>query len=262
MMLMNTPRCMSHPEDVDSSNQVARLGSGRIRLGIPAAIFLLLLSAWPVAAQADPYEPKRTHMVELQVRGRGITEPGVLSAMKDVPRHRFLPDALQSLAYEGTPVAIAPGQTLPAATLSAQMIEHLGLDGDEKVLEIGTGTGYDAAILSRLAREVYTIEIDADVGQRARGILESLGYANVHVKIGNGLRGWPEKAPFDAILVTAAPHEVPEHLLEQLAEGGRMVLAVGDDLMQDLQVILKTPEGIERQFIKPVRIGPMTGEEE
>ncbi len=137
------------------------------------------------------------------------------------------------------------------------MIKLLELDGDEKVLEIGTGSGYQAAVLSRLAREVYTIEIDPQLGERAKKILRDLGYDNVHVRIGDGYRGWPEEAPFDGILVTAAPDRVPDELLDQLEIGGKMVLAVGGDFMQDLQVVTRTADAFETRPISPVVIEPM-----
>ncbi len=200
-------------------------------------------------------------MVDTQVRKRGITEPDLLSAMKDVPRHLFVPESARARAYEGSQLRFAPGQTLSQAYLSARMIELLELDGSERVLEVGTGSGYDAALLSRLAREVHTVEIDPALGSQAASVLRKLGYGNVEVHIGDGYRGLLDHAPFDAILVTAAPREIPEPLFEQLRVGGRMVIAVGE-VVQDLQVITKTAEGREVVRVIPVRLGPMTGEAE
>lgn len=198
-------------------------------------------------------------MVTEQVRKRGIEIPMLLNAMQDVPRHLFVPEGSQPLAYGDSPVTIAPGKTLSQAYVSARMISLLELEGDEKVLEIGTGSGYDAALLSQLAREVYTIEIDPGLGQRAEETLGRLGYQNVHVRIGDGYRGWPEKAPFDAILITAAPERLPEPLFEQLKDGGRMVVAVGG-LVQDLQVVTKHGDERRTRTVSLVNLAPMTGE--
>ena len=222
---------------------------------------LVLATAAPATAQADPlssdrFAPLRSDMVE-NLRRSGIKEPSVLTAMRSVPRHLFVLESRQPQAYEDSPVEIAPGHSLPQASLSAQMIELLELDGDEKVLEIGTGSGYDAAILSQVAKEVYTIEIDRDLGRQARETLRELGYDNVWVRIGDGHRGWPEEAPFDAIMVTAAPESVPPALLKQLKVGGKMVLAVGSDFVQDLKVITKTADGKETRRISPVVLVPM-----
>lgn len=224
---------------------------------------LAALATWVpgLAAQDDPFFTLRQSMVQDQVLGRGVTAPDVLSAMVEVPRHLFVPENMRRRAYEDKPVTIAPGQTLSQAYVSARMIDLLQLDGDEKVLEIGTGSGYDAALLSRMAREVYTIEIDSDLAAQAQRTLQTLGFDNVEVRVGDGYRGWKEEAPFDAILLTAAPTRVPEPLLEQLAVGGRMVVAVGYSLHQDLQVITKT-SATERTVrrVNLISLSPMTGE--
>ena len=200
-------------------------------------------------------------MVEQQIRGRGLSEPDLLAALEDVPRHRFVPDAKASQAYDDRPIEVADGQVLPQTYTSAVMIDLLELDGDERVLEIGTGTGYDAAVLSRLAREVYTIEIDQALADEARSTLDALGYDNVYVLVGDGYHGWPSKAPFDAILLTAAPNRIPKPLIDQLAPGGRLVVAVGSTLHQDLQLISKSEDGtVSRRRITPLRLGPMTGD--
>ncbi len=219
----------------------------------------LLLFAFGAAAQTDPFSVLRRSMVDDQVRKRGVTQPDVLSALETVPRHLFVPESSQPLAYRDGPVPFAPGKNLSHAIVSARMIELLELDGDEKVLEIGTGSGYDAALLSRMASEVYTIEIDKALANRARKTLRRLGYSNVEVKIGNGYRGWPEKAPFDAILVTVSTLEAPPPLYEQLRMGGKMVVAVGS-LVQEMQVITKTPDGRVVRPVSLVNLGPMTDE--
>lgn len=239
------------------------------------ALALGMLTAVPIvpaAAQGaggtelgDPFGNARQRMVDQQVRRRGIREPSVLSAMEQIPRHLFVPEVMKPRAYDDVPVQIAPGQTLSQAYVSARMISLLQLDGDERVLEIGTGSGYDAAILSKLAREVWTIEIDPDLGSGAIERLERLGYDNVQVRIDNGYHGWPEKAPFDAILVTAAPTEIPEPLFRQLAVGGKMVVAVGYSLHQDLKVITRTgpgPRDRRERRISMVNLTPMTGGDE
>lgn len=226
-------------------------------------------SLWTPAATAqevldsrqDPFASKRRDMVDLQVRQRGIETPEVLDAMTKVPRHLFVPPALEADAYDDRPLLIAPGQTLSQAYVSARMIALLELDERDRVLEIGTGSGYDAAVLSKLAKEVYTVEIEPELGEGARRKLRDLGYDNVHVRIGDGYRGWPEKAPFDAILVTTAPERIPEPLFDQLAPGGRMVIAVGYSLHQDLQVVTKGADG-EREVrrVSLISLVPMTGE--
>jgi protein-L-isoaspartate(D-aspartate) O-methyltransferase len=211
----------------------------------------------------DPWINLRQSMVDSQVRSRGVTEGELLSAMQEVPRHLFVPQDLERLAYEDRPVEIAPGQNLSQAYVSARMISLLDLSPGDRVLEVGTGSGYDAALLSQLAEDVYTIEIDPELGQRAKNNLARLGYDNVHVRIGDGYRGWPEKAPFDAILLTAAPQRVPEPLLDQLAVGGKMVVAVGFSLHQDLQVITKTDTNDrEVRRVSLISLAPMTGEVE
>lgn len=244
----------------DGSDRFRQRRASARRLGALLVFSLLATSASPLAAQTDPFSLRRHSMVETQIRGRGITENQVLSAMEEVPRHLFVPETSRPQAYEDVPVTIAPGQTLYQAYLSALLISNLGLSGKEKVLEIGTGSGYDAAILSRLAGQVFTIEIDPEIGQRARKTLRELGYKNVQVRIGDGYRGWPEEAPFDAILLTAAPEHIPEPLFDQLKIGGKMVVAVGR-MIQDLKVITKT-SATERDTrkIRPVVMVPMTGE--
>ena len=207
----------------------------------------------------DPFAAQRTAMVEEQIRGRGIEEPRLLNALRTVPRHEFVPDSLRDDAYGDEPVQIGSGQTVSQPYLVALMADLLELDGDEKLLEIGTGSGYTTAVLARLARRVYSIEIIDDLAARAEGVLDDLGYGNVEVRVGDGYRGWPEEAPFDGILVSAAPAEVPPPLIEQLKVNGILVAPVGGPL-QDLVVIRKTPEGLERRQVDVVRFVPMVGQ--
>lgn len=198
-------------------------------------------------------------MVESQIRGRGVTSPSVLEAMRRVPRHRFVDERFVEVAYEDRALPIGDAQTIPQPYLVALMASLLDLDGDEKVLEIGTGSGYQAAILALLADQVVSIEILEALGGRARRTLADLGFDNVRVIIGDGYRGLPDEAPFDGILVTAAPSRVPQPLIDQLRVGGRMVIPVGD-YFQDLLVLTKTADGIEETRVDLVRIEPMTGE--
>lgn len=232
-------------------------------MAVGLLLLLPSLGVWGTAlgqGQNDPFARERRSMVLDQIRKRGIEGPVLLDAMESVPRHRFVPEGSEPRAYADTPVTIAPGKTLSQAYVSARMISLLELEGDEKVLEIGTGSGYDAALLSQMAGQVYTIEIDPQLGEKARRTLADLGYDNVHVKIGDGYRGWPSEAPFDAILVTAAPERLPQPLIDQLQVGGRMVVAVGS-LVQDLTLVTKTgPDEIERRSVSLVNLSPMTGE--
>jgi len=184
----------------------------------------------------------------------------VLDAMRTVPRHRFVPPALVGKAYEDRPLAIGHGQTISQPYIVAAMSEALQLRGDERVLEIGTGSGYHAAVLAQLAREVFTIEIVSELAREAAGRLRQLGIANVRVRAGDGYRGWPEAAPFDAILLAAAPERIPQPLIDQLKIGGRLVLPLGRENEQTLYRIIKTAEGIRRERLFDVRFVPMTGE--
>lgn len=197
-------------------------------------------------------------MVDEQIAARGIADERVLAAMARVQRHRFVPRSEAHSAYGDHPLPIGHRQTISQPYVVAFMTEALELDGSEKVLEIGTGSGYQAAVLGEVAAQVYTIEIVEPLAERSRRTLAELGYENVHVRAGDGYRGWPEEAPFDAIIVTAAPDHVPEPLIEQLALGGRMIVPVGDK-QQDLVLLVRTAEGLERERVLPVRFVPMTG---
>jgi protein-L-isoaspartate(D-aspartate) O-methyltransferase len=207
------------------------------------------------------FKDQRLKMVEQQLQGGGVTDRRVLKAMQKVPRHRFVPASELDLAYAPRALPIGYGQTISQPYIVAYMTEAAALSGSERVLEIGTGSGYQAAILAELAKEVYTIEIIPELAERARETLNELGYHNIHVKIGNGYAGWTEHAPYDAIIVTAAPEEVPTALVEQLALGGRMVIPVGATYRQALKVITKTRDGLSERELLPVRFVPMTGKQ-
>jgi protein-L-isoaspartate(D-aspartate) O-methyltransferase len=182
---------------------------------------------------------ERDRMVQEQLVARGVTDPRVLAAMRRVPRHLFVEEALQDRAYGDHPLPIGDGQTISQPFMVGKMIELLGLSGSEKVLEVGTGSGYQAAVLGQLCARVCTIERIPKLAQRAREVLEMLGYRNVWVRVANGTLGWPDEAPFDRIVVAAGGPTVPPPLFEQLAEGGRMVMPVGDATTQVLQVVEK-----------------------
>lgn len=235
-------------------------GDARARnRGLALVVLATVVAAGAPPAGADPWDPMRSWMVEKQVRRRGIENAAILRAMEEVPRHEFVQAPQRPKAYDDVPLEVGRGQTMSQAYLTGLMISHLELDGDEKVLEIGTGSGYDAAVLSRIAARVFTVEIDPILAERAREVLDGLGYGNVEVRTGDGWHGWEEAAPFDAILVTTAPREIPEPLYDQLAVGGRMVIATGG-FFQDLKVVVKEADGPRVHKITPVRLGPMEGE--
>ena len=206
----------------------------------------------------DSFAVQREAMVDQQLKARDIESPTVLQAMLKVPRHSFVPAEVRNMAYADHPLPIGSGQTISQPYIVAYMTEAADISPNEKVLEIGTGSGYQAAVLGEIAREVYTIEIVPELAERARNTLAGLGYKNVHVKAGNGYLGWPEHAPFDAIVVTAAPDQVPQALVEQLAVGGKMVIPVGA-ILQDMMIIEKTRRGVVERKTIPVRFVPMTG---
>jgi protein-L-isoaspartate(D-aspartate) O-methyltransferase len=210
---------------------------------------------------ADPSAEARLRMVRDQVEARGVRDPRVLAAMRKVPRHELVPESERDRAYDDRPLPIGESQTISQPYVVAAMTEALALKGDERVLEVGTGSGYQAAVLAELCQQVYSIEIVPALAERARKDLARLGYANVEVRQGDGWRGWPEHAPYDAIVVTAAPPEVPPELIEQLAVGGRLVIPVGR-FEQQLELLRKTPEGISREVLFGVRFVPMRGEAE
>jgi len=201
---------------------------------------------------------QRAAMVKEQIEKRGIHDPRVLAAMRSVPRHRFVPTDLEAQAYGDYPLPIGWEQTISQPYIVALMADLLEAKGDEKVLEIGTGSGYHAAVMAQLVKEVFTIEIVEPLGQRAAETLRKLGIDNVHVRVGDGFGGWPEAAPFDAIVLTAAPPVTPKPLLQQLRMGGRMILPLGRGT-QDLVVLTRTPTGFKKRIVTAVRFVPMTG---
>ena len=202
----------------------------------------------------------RQRMVEEQIESRGVSNEKVLAAMRKVERHLFVPKESRRLAYQDHPISIGHEQTISQPFIVAYMTDLLNLNKTDKVLEIGTGSGYQAAILAELAEEVYTIEIIKKLAETAKSRLKKLGYNNIFVRHGDGFKGWPEHAPYDVIIVTAAPPEIPEELITQLKVGGRMVVPVGS-FSQDLYVIEKTKEGFSKERTLPVRFVPMVKEE-
>jgi protein-L-isoaspartate(D-aspartate) O-methyltransferase len=214
-------------------------------------------------AQSDPLrmQEKREWMVKAQIESRGVKDSMVLKAMRKVPRHLFVPKSYQEEAYADEPLPIGEGQTISQPYIVALMTELLGLKGEEKVLEIGTGSGYQAAILAEIAKEVYSIEIICPLAERAESTLKELAYKNITVKCGDGYQGWKEHSPFDGIVVTAAPDHIPQPLVDQLKIGGRLVIPVGE-LFQELILVTKTEKGVKKENVIPVRFVPMTGEAE
>lgn len=222
--------------------------------------FLLPMNVSMIAADS---EDLRRRMVAEQLVKRGISDAKVLAAMGAVPRHEFIPKDARDEAYDDRPLPIGAGQTISQPYIVAYMTEQLAPKPGDRVLEVGTGSGYQAAILARLVKEVYSIEIVESLGRRAMQDLARLGFTNVHVRIGDGYAGWPEEAPFDAIIVTCAPERVPEPLTQQLKEGGRMIIPVGGRHgQQDLYLLEKRNGKLERRAVMPVRFVPMTGRAE
>lgn len=205
------------------------------------------------------FQKARDKMVDTQLVTRGIDAPRVLAAMRKVPRHLFISEALQSQAYADHPLPIGDKQTISQPYIVALMTEALQLQGHEKVLEIGTGSGYQTAVLAELAQSVFSIERLPSLLHKARHILEKLGYRNVVLKVGDGTLGWPEEAPFDAILVSAGAPKVPQPLVDQLAMGGRLVVPVGDRLSQDLVLVERVPEGIRKRSLGGCRFVDLIG---
>jgi protein-L-isoaspartate(D-aspartate) O-methyltransferase len=205
----------------------------------------------------DEYKRARRRLVD-EIRARGVGSGTVMKAMEKVPRHLFVPEELRHLAYANHPLPIGLDQTISQPEIVAYMTEAAQVSKKKKVLEIGTGSGYQAAVLGEVAGEVYSIEIIPELAERARRVLDELGYRNVFVRTGNGYLGWPEQAPFDAIVVTAAPDEIPQALVEQLAVGGRMIVPVGVG-NQEMTIVERKRNGVTTRKTIPVRFVPMTG---
>ncbi len=216
---------------------------------------LLITTAFYVCAQERTVERER--MVQQQLVSRGIRSKVVLDAMRKTERHRFVPEELSHEAYNDYPLPIGEGQTISQPYIVAFMTEALDLKPTDRVLEIGTGSGYQAAILAEICKDVYTIEIVESLGRRAEQTLRQMGYRNVHVRIGDGYHGWPEAAPFDAIIVTCSPTNIPKPLEDQLAEGGRMIIPIGEGQVQELVLVTKQNGKLKRQSRLPVLFVPM-----
>lgn len=206
---------------------------------------------------AQDFKQQRRNLVN-EIKSQGVTSSAVLEAMLKVPRHEFVPPSQRHLAYENRPLPIGHGQTISQPFIVGYMTEAASIAPGEKVLEIGTGSGYQAAVLAVLAKEVYTIEIIPELAEGARTLLRELGYKNVQVRTGNGYEGWTEHAPFDAIVVTAAPDQVPQTLVDQLAFRGKMVIPVGSTF-QEMVIITRDESGVIERRTIPVRFVPMTG---
>lgn len=220
---------------------------------------LLAVATAAAVPRDDERQPERFTMVQEQIVARGIRDEKVLAALRAVPRHVFVPADFRPASYEDRPLPIGLGQTISQPYIVALMTELAGVRRDSRVLEIGTGSGYQAAILGELSDHVFTIEIVPALARRARATLRQLGYTHVNVREGDGYAGWPEEAPFDVIIVTAAPDEIPAPLLEQLKEGGRMVIPVGPQSgSQRLEVVTKQDGTIRRHTVLPVRFVPFT----
>lgn len=238
-------------------------------LRLALLLSILLLSAAALCERADEFAARRDAMVDaLQNDGRALEpghsafDPRVMAALREVPRHRFVPSWLAERAYENRPLPIGHGQTISQPYIVALMTDLLALNPDDVVLEVGTGSGYQAAVLAELVAQVYTIEIVAPLAEEAATRLEELGYDNIETHVGDGYGGWPQHAPFDAIMVTAGAEHIPQPLIDQLKPGGRMIIPVGGSARtQHLLLVEKDAEGeVETRRILPVRFVPLTGD--
>jgi protein-L-isoaspartate(D-aspartate) O-methyltransferase len=226
---------------------------------IHSLIFFILSVLYIFEFGQDNYRRLREDMVKYQIEARNVRHKATLEAMRTVPRHEFMPSQKQRFAYEDTPVSIGYGQTISQPYIVAFMTSIIDPDPDDRVLEIGTGSGYQAAVLAEIVQDVYTIEIIPELGERAEEKFKELGYENIHTRIGDGYHGWPEEAPFDAIVVTAAPEEIPTPLIEQLKEGGKLVIPVGSRYsVQSLQLLTVKDGKTRTQNLFPVRFVPFT----
>lgn len=232
----------------------------KISRGLLGLIIILILSP-ATNAQSDHFKRQRKQMVTKQLENRGIDDEKVLEAFMNVERHEFVLPEYRGAAYRDSPLPIEEGQTISQPYIVAYMTQALDLEKDDKVLEVGTGSGYQAAILAEIVDSVYTIEIFETLGKKARELFDELGYDNIYSKIGDGYLGWPEHAPFDAIIVTASPTHIPEPLKNQLAEGGRMIIPVGRDRVQELILLEKKRGKLKEKSVLPVRFVPLISEE-
>ena len=234
----------------------------KVMRGIPCSLLFLFWSfffAPTISAEEHrDFVRLREQMVKRQIIARGVRDDRVIKAMEKVPRHLFVPEKLRALSYGDHPLRIGEGQTISQPYIVAFMTEALDLRPEDRVLEIGAGSGYQAAILAELVKEVYTIEIIENLGKRARQTLDMLGYKNIHVKLGDGYKGWPDEAPFDAVIVTCAPEQVPRPLVHQLKEGGRMIIPVGRaGAIQELVLAIKKRGLLKKEDVMRVRFVPM-----
>ncbi|TDI71075.1 MAG: protein-L-isoaspartate(D-aspartate) O-methyltransferase [Bacteroidetes bacterium] len=219
-------------------------------------LWISMIPAWAPAQIDNSWQMQAEKMVKTQIVSRGVADQRLLKVMRETPRHLFVPESYSNQAYQDGPLPIGHQQTISQPYIVALMTELLQLKGDERVLEIGTGSGYQAAVLAQLVKSVYTIEIVEPLAKSSSVLLKKLGHDNVIVKWGDGYKGWPEHAPFDRIIVTAAPEEIPQALIDQLAIGGRMVLPVGKHY-QELVLVTKNEKKVTRKDIIPVRFVPM-----
>ncbi len=224
-------------------------------------VYLIFLPMVSCGQSSDSFREMRLDMVDRQIDARGIDSPEVLRAMRKVPRHKLVPEKYRTMAYSDTPLPIGKGQTISQPYIVAFMTEALDPGPDDKVLEIGTGSGYQAAVLAEIVDSVFTIEIFEELADTARARLHRLGYDNVVVRHGDGYQGWAAHAPYDAIIVTCSPHNIPTPLKEQLAEGGRMIIPVGEGDSQYLVLLRKSGGRIIEQKTLPVRFVPMIRED-
>lgn len=234
--------------------------SSRLSVIVFFGVFLNMFGTGCKARNGDSFSQQRERMVQGQIQRRGIKNEKVLSVLEKVERHRFVPEEYRNSAYEDRPLPIGEGQTISQPYIVALMTEVLDLDSTEKVLEIGTGSGYQAAVLAEICDSVYTIEINAVLGRRAEKLLDDLGYDNIKVKVGDGYQGWKEYSPFDAIIVTCAPSHIPQPLKDQLAEAGKLVIPVGDSFTQELVLMTKVKGELEQKDVIPVIFVPMIKE--
>lgn len=232
-----------------------------------ATLFLLIFSGAIIIRCStqekvtDEYYRQRKMMVELQLIARGISDERVIDAMSSVKRHKFVPEEYINYAYNDHPIPIGEGQTISQPYIVAYMTESLQLDSLDKVLEIGTGSGYQAAILACICKDVYSVELIEELGMNAQNTLKKQGYNNVNIKIGDGYEGWEEYSPYDAIIVTCSPSEIPAPLTEQLSEGGKLIIPVGTDYIQELVLIEKKEGQLSQHKVLPVRFVPMLNKE-
>jgi protein-L-isoaspartate(D-aspartate) O-methyltransferase len=227
---------------------------------LPLSIFLLFFHCTGNPQATEEFTKQREQMVKWQIEARGVTDKRVLNAMRKVERHLFVPAELAAYAYADQPLPVGYNQTISQPYIVAFMTEALKLTQQSKVLEIGTGSGYQAAVLAELCDSVFSIEIVEELGQKAKALLKVLKYDNVSVNVGDGYKGWANHAPFDAIIVTCAPTHVPDPLKEQLIEGGKMIIPVGETNYQELILLVKKNGRLIQQSVLPVRFVPMVNE--